>query len=440
MSESENAQPAQRSAEADANRRPKRRRRKPRRSNRSPQNAAERQQKALAKVEPVPGKWRFQDFDLPVPLMLAIADQGFSYCTPIQAEALKHTLLGGDVVGKAQTGTGKTAAFLISILAWFLEEPAPNGQKPGAPRALIIAPTRELALQIEKDARALMRHTTLRVASAVGGMDYQKQRQKLEKKVDILVATPGRLLDFHQKRDVDLAEVEVLVLDEADRMLSMGFIPDVKRIIRATPRSEERQTFLFSATFTQDILNLSAQWTHAPAHIEIETDTSAAPNIDQRVYLVSDEEKFTILRRLIEREKLEKVIVFANRRDLVRKLDERLRKSGINVAMLSGEVAQNMRIKTLERFRDGDVAVLVATDVAGRGIHISDVSHVINYTLPEDPEDYVHRIGRTGRAGAQGTSISLVGEEDAYALPEIEGYINDNLPCQQPPANLLADD
>lgn len=440
MSESENSQPTQRSAEADANRRPKRRRRKPRRSNRSQQNAPERQQKALKKVEPVPGKWRFQDFDLPVPLMQAIAEQGFSYCTPIQSEALKHTLLGGDVVGKAQTGTGKTAAFLISILAWFLEEPAPNGQKPGAPRALIIAPTRELALQIEKDARALMRHTTLRVASAVGGMDYQKQRQKLERKIDILVATPGRLLDFHQKRDVDLAQVEVLVLDEADRMLSMGFIPDVKRIIRATPQSSERQTFLFSATFTQDILNLSAQWTHEPAHIEIETDVSAAPNIDQRVYLVSDEEKFTILRRLIEREKLDKVIVFANRRDLVRKLDERLRKAGINVAMLSGEVAQNMRIKTLERFRDGEVAVLVATDVAGRGIHISDVSHVINYTLPEDPEDYVHRIGRTGRAGAQGTSISLVGEEDAYSLPEIEGYINDNLPCQQPPANLLADD
>ncbi|WP_299258857.1 DEAD/DEAH box helicase [uncultured Kushneria sp.] len=452
MSESENSQPAQTSAEApaNANRRPKRRRRKPRRSqsrnNAQTGNVQENQasgsegSNALPEVPAVAGKWRFQDFNLPMPLMQAIAEQGFHYCTPIQAEALRHTLLGGDVVGKAQTGTGKTAAFLISILAYFLEEPAPDGQKPGAPRALIIAPTRELALQIEKDARALMTHTSLRVASAVGGMDYQKQRQKLEKPLDILVATPGRLLDFHQKRDADLSQVEVLVLDEADRMLSMGFIPDVKRIIRATPRTEERQTFLFSATFTQDILNLASQWTHEPAHVEIEVDASAAANIDQRVYLVSDAEKFTILRRLIEREKLEKVMVFANRRDLVRKLDDRLRKAGINVAMLSGEVPQKTRVSTLERFREGKVAVLVATDVAGRGIHINDISHVVNYTLPDDPEDYVHRIGRTGRAGAQGTSISFVGEEDGYALPEIEAYIKDRLPCQQPPANLLTDD
>ncbi|MFC0269420.1 DEAD/DEAH box helicase [Kushneria aurantia] len=438
MSESENSQPTQPSADnSEHNRRPKRRRRKPGRSNRTQQAA---HQKALPEVAPVAGKWRFQDFELPRTLMQAIAEQEFHYCTPIQAESLKHALLGGDVVGKAQTGTGKTAAFLISILAYFLEEEAPDGQKPGAPRALIIAPTRELALQIEKDAKALMRYTPLKVASAVGGMDYQKQRSKLEKKIDMLVATPGRLLDFHQKRDVDLSQVEVLVLDEADRMLSMGFIPDVKRIIGATPKSAERQTFLFSATFTQDILNLAAQWTHQPAHVEIETDTSTAPNIDQRVYLVSDAEKFTILRRLIERERLERVMVFANRRDLVKSLDERLRSAGINVAMLSGDVPQRLRLKTLEQFRDGEVAVLVATDVAGRGIHISDVSHVINYTLPEDPEDYVHRIGRTGRAGARGTSISFVGEEDAYALPEIEGFIKDSLPCQQPPAHLLGDD
>ncbi|WP_438767491.1 DEAD/DEAH box helicase [Kushneria sp. TE3] len=452
MSESENSQPAQTSAEApaNANRRPKRRRRKPRRSQsrnnaqtgsvQDSQASGGEAQNALPEVPAVAGKWRFQDFNLPMPLMQAIAEQGFHYCTPIQAEALRHTLLGGDVVGKAQTGTGKTAAFLISILAYFLEEPAPDGQKPGAPRALIIAPTRELAMQIEKDARALMTHTSLKVASAVGGMDYQKQRQKLEKPLDILVATPGRLLDFHQKRDADLSQVEVLVLDEADRMLSMGFIPDVKRIIRATPKTSERQTFLFSATFTQDILNLASQWTHEPAHVEIEVDASAAANIDQRVYLVSDAEKFTILRRLIEREKLERVMVFANRRDLVRKLDDRLRKAGINVAMLSGDVPQKTRVSTLERFREGKVAVLVATDVAGRGIHINDISHVVNYTLPDDPEDYVHRIGRTGRAGAQGTSISLVGEEDGYALPEIETYIKDRLPCQQPPANLLSDD
>ncbi|ATH79103.1 MULTISPECIES: ATP-dependent RNA helicase RhlB [unclassified Halomonas] len=415
---------------SDQNRKPKRRRRKPRRRQ---SNWDLRQ----FQVPAVAGKWRFHDFDLPLPLMRAIHAQGYEYCTPIQAEALRHTLLGGDIVGKAQTGTGKTAAFLISVLAYFLEEPAPDGQKPGAPRALIIAPTRELALQIEKDAKALARFTSLNVASVVGGMDYQKQRESLGKKLDILVATPGRLLDFHQKRDIDLSETEVLVLDEADRMLSMGFIPDVKRIIRYTPRKEERQTFLFSATFTDDILNLASQWTQEPAHVEIEVTVENQADIDQRVYLVSDDDKQRLLVKLLEQESFERVMVFGNRRDLVRKLDDLLKKAGVSAAMLSGDVPQNQRIKTLESFREGEIQVLVATDVAGRGIHIEDVSHVINYTLPEDPEDYVHRIGRTGRAGAKGVSISFVGEEDAFSLPEIERYINGKLPCEHPPEGML---
>ncbi|WP_148254719.1 ATP-dependent RNA helicase RhlB [Aidingimonas lacisalsi] len=412
------------------NRKPKRRRRKPRRSQ---SNWDLRQ----FQVPAVAGKWRFHDFDLPLPVMRAIHALGFEYCTPIQAEALTHTLLGGDVVGKAQTGTGKTAAFLISILAYFLEEPVPDGQKSGAPRALIIAPTRELALQIEKDAKALARFTSLNVASVVGGMDYQKQRDQLARKLDILVATPGRLLDFQQKRDVDLSEVEVLVLDEADRMLSMGFIPDVKRIIRHTPNKEERQTFLFSATFTQDILNLASQWTHEATHVDIEVTVDNQADIDQRVYMVSDDDKQKLLVNLLQQEAFDRVMVFGNRRDLVRKLEELLRKAGINVAMLSGDVPQSKRIKTLERFREGEIQVLVATDVAGRGIHIDDVSHVINYTLPEDPEDYVHRIGRTGRAGAKGVSISFVGEEDAFSLPEIERYIDGKLPCEHPPEGVL---
>ncbi|KFF50486.1 ATP-dependent RNA helicase RhlB [Gammaproteobacteria bacterium MFB021] len=428
MSESDNTQaPAQ-------NRRPKRRRRKPRKSQSRNANGWSLDQFPVA---PVAGRWRFHDFDLPLALMRAIHAEGFEYCTPIQAEALMHTLLGGDVVGKAQTGTGKTAAFLISMLAYFLEEEAPDGQKPGTPRALVVAPTRELALQIEKDAKALARFTSLNVASVVGGMDYQKQREQLVKNLDILVATPGRLLDFQQKRDIDLSQVEVLVLDEADRMLSMGFIPDVKRIIRYTPKREERQTFLFSATFTPDILNLSEQWTHNPAHVEIEVTTENAANIDQRVYLVSDDDKRRLLINLLKQEAMERVIVFGNRRDLVRELDGLLREAGINVAMLSGDVPQNQRISTLEKFREGEIQVLVATDVAGRGIHIEDVSHVVNYTLPEDPEDYVHRIGRTGRAGAKGVSISFVGEEDAFSLPEIETYIKDKLPCEQPPESML---
>ncbi|MGA4492541.1 ATP-dependent RNA helicase RhlB [Vreelandella venusta] len=423
------SEPEQTTASAQ-NRKPKRRRRKPRRRQ---SNWDLRQ----FQVPAVAGKWRFHDFDLPLPLMRAIHAQGFEYCTPIQSEALRHTLLGGDIVGKAQTGTGKTAAFLISVMAYFLEEPTPDGQKQGAPRALIIAPTRELALQIEKDAKALARFTQLNVASVVGGMDYQKQRDSLGKKIDILVATPGRLLDFHQKRDIDLSEVEVLVLDEADRMLSMGFIPDVKRIIRYTPKKEQRQTFLFSATFTDDILNLASQWTLNPAHVEIEVTVENQADIDQRVYLVSDDDKQRLLVNLLTQESFERVMVFGNRRDLVRQLDDLLKKADVSVAMLSGDVPQNQRIKTLESFREGDIQVLVATDVAGRGIHIEDVSHVVNYTLPEDPEDYVHRIGRTGRAGAKGVSISFVGEEDAFSLPEIERYINGKLPCEHPPEGML---
>ncbi|MCM2130940.1 DEAD/DEAH box helicase [Larsenimonas rhizosphaerae] len=431
MSESEKtSQPTQ-----NESRQPKRRRR----NNRSRRgNGARQQQWDLSnfKVPAVAGKWRFHDFDLPIPLMRAIHEQGFEYCTPIQFESLQKTLLGGDIVGKAQTGTGKTAAFLISVLAYFLEEELPDGQKNGAPRALIIAPTRELALQIEKDAKALMRFTRLKVACAVGGMDYQKQKNALSRPLDVLVATPGRLLDFHQKRDLDLSQVEVLVLDEADRMLSMGFIPDVKRIIRATPKKEDRQTFLYSATFTQDIMNLATQWTHEASYVEIAVDTQTANNIEQRVYLVSDSEKLTLLTNLVREEQVTKAIVFANRRDHVRKLDSQLRAAGVKVAMLSGDVPQRQRIKTLEDLRSGEVDILVATDVAGRGIHIDDVSHVINYTLPEDPEDYVHRIGRTGRAGATGVSISFVGEEDGFAMPEIEAYINDKLPCVQPPEHL----
>lgn len=450
MSESENSQTP---ASPNENRGPRRRRRRPRRKPGGHRNP--RQQRQSGQQQPVQdssdhgvvtpaavrqGVWRFTDFELPTPLLKATSDQGFDYCTPIQSEALKHTLLGGDLVGKAQTGTGKTAAFLISILAYFLEEERPDGQKTGAPRALVIAPTRELALQIEKDARQLAQFIDdVNITSAVGGIDYQRQQRELKKKVDLLIATPGRLLDFHQKRELDLSQVEVLVLDEADRMLSMGFIPDVKRIIRATPKREERQTFLFSATFTQDILNLASQWTHNAEYVEIEPDVAASDNVDQHVYMVADADKPRLLLALLKQDALDRVMVFANQRHVVRKLDEELRKQGVNVAMLSGEVPQKQRISTLEKFRDGSVTVLVATDVAGRGIHIADVSHVINYTLPEDPEDYVHRIGRTGRAGSKGTSISFVGEEDAYSLPEIERYINDKLPCEHPPEGLLSE-
>lgn len=391
-------------------------------------------------IDAAPDQVRFQDLHLPNELLRATYEAGFSYCTPIQAQSLAFTLHGVDLIGKAQTGTGKTAAFLIAILTYFLEEAAPEGQKIGAPRALILAPTRELVMQICKDAQELMRYTPFKLLSVVGGMDYVKQRDQLHnEKIDLLVATPGRLLDFHIKRDVDLREVEVLVLDEADRMLDMGFIPDVKRIIGATPRKEERQTLLFSATFTQDIMNLADQWTVNPQKVAIATEVQTSANIEQHAFLVADSDKTNLLIRLIKQWQLTKVIVFANRRDSTRKIFETLKQAGINVDILSGEIEQRKRISTLEGFRSGAIEVLVATDVAGRGIHIDDISHVINFNLPEDPEDYVHRIGRTGRAGALGTSISFIGEEDAFALPAIEELMQTKLPCVHPPAELQQD-
>ncbi len=386
------------------------------------------------------GKKRFHDFDLPLPLMHAISDLGFNYCTPIQHESFAHSLLGADLIGKAQTGTGKTAAFLITVITDLINRPLPEDQKPynGEPRALILAPTRELALQIGKDAQQLLKYTDMKVVTLVGGMDYEKQQRALNNSiVDIVVATPGRLIDFARKRDVYLDGVEALVIDEADRMLDMGFIPDVKSIIRMTPQKENRQTMLFSATFTQDILNLSSQWTLAPEYVEIEAESLTTDSIDQKVFLCTSDEKNKLLYNLIQQNHLTRLMVFANRRIETQKLCQWLNKKGIKAEMLSGDVPQKKRLHTLEAFKRGDIKVLVATDVAGRGIHVDDVSHVVNYSLPENPEDYVHRIGRTGRAGKTGTSISFACEEDAFALPSIEKAINQKFDCQYPPAELL---
>ena len=381
----------------------------------------------------------FAEFGLPPALDQAIADLGFEFCTPIQAETLPHSLSGYDVTGQAQTGTGKTAAFLISIISHQLENPPEDEPENGRPRALIIAPTRELALQIAADAEALTQHLPwMNVVSVVGGMDFERQRRILESEiVDLLVATPGRLIDFVTRGKVNLRKVEQVVLDEADRMLSMGFIPDVRRIIRQTPPKHKRQTLLFSATFNEEVLYLAKQWTDEPEHVVIEPETVATDNVDQRVYLVSSDDKFPLLYNLMSDLDLERVIVFANRRDTSREVQERLAALGVECELLSGEVPQHKRLKTLERFKDGRTRVLSATDVAGRGLHVEDISHVINYDLPEDPEDYVHRIGRTGRAGATGISISFVGEADGFLLPEIEELLGASLPCETPPEESL---
>ena len=384
------------------------------------------------------GETRFHDLDLEDSIMHGIADLGFRYCTPIQAGIMPHTLQGHDAIGKAQTGTGKTAAFLITIFNDQLRHPIEGERFVGEPRALIIAPTRELVMQIAADAEDLARYTGVSVCTLIGGMDYQKQLNQLQRKVvDLVVATPGRLLDFMGRRDLYLDRVEVLVLDEGDRMLDMGFIPQVKRIVRATPAKSHRQTLLFSATFNQDVINLAAQWTHEPINIEIEPEQVAVNSVDQRVYLVSSDQRYRVLNNLLRTPEASSVIVFANRRDQVRRLYERLRKSGVPCGVLSGEVPQNKRTRTLEQFKGGDIKVLVATDVAGRGIHVEGVSHVINYNLPEDPQDYVHRIGRTGRAGATGISISFASEDDAFLIPEIESLLGKRLSCEHPPQELL---
>ena len=389
-------------------------------------------------VEPQEGKVRFHDFKLAPELMHAIQDLGFPYCTPIQAGVLGYTLSGRDAIGRAQTGTGKTAAFLISIISQLTQTPPPKERYMGEPRALIIAPTRELVVQIAKDAADLTKYTDLNVMTFVGGMDFDKQLKQLEARhCDILVATPGRLLDFNQRGEVHLDMVEVMVLDEADRMLDMGFIPQVRQIIRQTPPKAERQTLLFSATFTEDVMNLAKQWTTDPAIVEIEALNVASDMVEQHVYAVAGADKYKLLFNLVNDNGWERVIVFANRKDEVRRIEERLVRDGINAAQLSGDVPQHKRIKTLEGFREGKIRVLVATDVAGRGIHIDGISHVINFTLPEVPDDYVHRIGRTGRAGASGVSISFAGEDDSYQLPSIEAMLGRKISCETPPTELL---
>ncbi|CAA0118502.1 ATP-dependent RNA helicase RhlB [BD1-7 clade bacterium] len=390
------------------------------------------------KVPPAEGKTRFHDLDVDDRLMRAIHQLGFDYCTPVQAKTLPHTLKGLDMIGKAQTGTGKTAAFLITIIDQLLSHPVEGERFHGEPRALVVAPTRELVMQIAEDARQLTEFSGLHVVNLVGGEPYERQHKQLDAGyVDILVATPGRLIDFIQQKHVYLDQVETLVLDEADRMLDMGFIPQVKQIVRYTPPKEDRQTLLFSATFTQDILNLTYRWTFEPEQVEIEPDHVATDTVEQLAYMVSDSEKVRMIRNIIADDEVKHAIIFANRRDQTQRLFDKLKRAGANVGILSGEIAQNKRLRTLEDFKSGKIKTLIATDVVGRGIHIDGITHVINYNLPQEPENYVHRIGRTGRAGATGVAISLIGEEDAYELPTLEKLLGRKFDLEHPPSRWL---
>lgn len=368
---------------------------------------------------------KFDDLPLSTSVQKAVLALGFGELTPIQAQILPHTLAGQDAIGQAQTGTGKTATFLITIIERLLSHPFTRDEVRylGEPRALILAPTRELAQQIHSDCRELIRFSDLHAICMTGGADYDKQeRELIRRPLDILIGTPGRIIDWVQKGVLFLDRVEVLVLDEADRMLDMGFIPDVKRLIRKMPPNTHRQSLLFSATFNADVMNLAYRWLYQPTFVEIAPETRTNQNITQKFYLLTNRQKLTAIKQILGDKDVKKVIIFANRKDQVRRLYDNLHKY-FELTMLSGDVAQAKRERYLKRFKAGEVNILVATDVAGRGIHVDDVSHVINYTLPEIPDDYVHRIGRTGRAGQTGVSISLVGEDDAFNLPLIEKHL-----------------
>ncbi len=383
------------------------------------------------------GQLVYEDMDIPDELKKALREMHFAVTTPIQARLLPLALAGNDAAGKAQTGTGKTAAFLISMFTRFLRSPLTGERPNGTPRALVLAPTRELALQIQRDALDIGRYSGLCTVAVYGGMDFNKQQRELEEPVDLIVATPGRLMDFASRKVIDLRKVEVLVIDEADRMLDMGFIPDVRKIVRMTPHPEKRQTLLFSATLTPNIVRLAEQWTRQAETIEIEPENVASESVNQRVIITTQEEKFTLLYNLLQTENPDRVLIFSNRRDQAEMLCEHLNSYGFVTALLSGAVDQRKRVRVLDDFKSGKVKVLVATDVAGRGLHVEGISHVINYHMPLDPDDYVHRIGRTGRAGEIGTSISFACEVDSFEIPNVEAYIGRPLVCEHPTDELL---
>ena len=381
-------------------------------------------------VEPMEGKKRFHDFDLPAEVMHGIAELGFKYCTEIQALSLEQALAGKNIAGKAQTGSGKTAAFLVAILTRYLRTPENRAKTGGNPRALVIAPTRELVIQICKDADAIGKYCGLKSLAVYGGMDYDRQKKEvLSSPVDLLVATPGRLLDFVKSHVINLSNVDTLVIDEADRMLDMGFIPDVRRIMSYLPPKNKRTTMLYSATLDDTVMRLAMNWMEEPFKAEVESETNATDTVKQVVYVIQAKDKFKVLYNHIALHPNARTIVFCNRKSTTEDVYESLKVRHVSVEMLSGDVNQNKRLKVLDAFRDGEVKVVVATDVAGRGIDIKGLEYVINFDFPYEAEDYVHRIGRTGRAGSTGVAISFADEFESCQIPDIEKYINESLKC-----------
>ena len=371
----------------------------------------------------------FSSFDLHPSLLAGLEAAGFNRCTPIQALTLPLALAGRDVAGQAQTGTGKTLAFLITVINRLLTRPALAERKPEDPRALILAPTRELAIQIHKDALKFASDLGLKFALVYGGVDYDKQRAQLQAGADVIIATPGRLIDYvKQHKVVSLHACEVCVLDEADRMFDLGFIKDIRFLLRRMPIRTERQTLLFSATLSHRVLELAYEHMNEPEKLVVETESVTAARVRQRLYFPADEEKLPLLIGLLSRSEGARTMVFVNTKVFVERVARALEKAGYRVGVLSGDVPQKKRESLLKKFQAGQLELLVATDVAARGLHIDGVSHVYNYDLPFDAEDYVHRIGRTARLGAEGDAISFACERYAMGLPDIEAYIGQEIP------------
>jgi ATP-dependent RNA helicase RhlB len=380
---------------------------------------------------------RFEELTLPEKLQKGIAEAGFVECTPIQEGTLPITLTGKDIAGQAQTGTGKTAAFLVTLFSRLLNSNVTNKKNP---RALILAPTRELVVQIEQDAQLLGKHCGLSIQAIYGGVDYMKQRNALRDGADVIIGTPGRLIDYLKQKVYSLKDIEMLVIDEADRMFDMGFIADLRFILRRLPPYDKRQNLMFSATLNQRVMELAYEFMNSPEKVSVTPEKMTAERVEQVIYHASRKEKFPLLLGLLRRDGMERTMIFINTKREGEYLHDRLNANGFPCRIISGDVDQKKRLRILEDFKEGKLPILIATDVASRGLHIDGVSHVINYDLPQDSEDYVHRIGRTARAGAEGKAISLADEDGVLYLEAIEEYIKHKIPTEWAEDELFVND
>lgn len=383
---------------------------------------------------------RFADLGMEAPLFKSLSESGFEFCTPIQEKSLPLLLTGNDVAGQAQTGTGKTLAFLLGIFNDLLTLDAIEGRRLNEPRSIILAPTRELAVQIHKEAEMLNKYTNFRLGLVFGGTGYQSQREYLQQGVDILIGTTGRIIDYFKQGAFGLDAIDSVVLDEADRMFDLGFIKDIRYLFRRMPKPDDRINMLFSATLSHRVMELAYEHMNNPVQVMIEPEKITIESIREQLFYPSNEEKIPLLLGLMSRDKPERSIVFTNTKRDAEKVWGYLIANHIEAGILTGDIPQNKRLKLLDELANSKIAVLIATDVAARGLHIPAVSHVYNYDLPDDREDYVHRIGRTGRAGASGDAISFACEDNAFNLPQIEEFIGHTLPLMPVDDELLAKD